>query len=291
VLRDGDVTLGMVAHVRADATPGTDSMANVACLGGLSLGVGIGGSFTSCTTVQARILGGTAGPTPGANLTLQQAIVQVPASGQGAAPCAIAPGGTCPVSGAVNGQGVVTASMQWTLTANVPAGVAAGTVPMAVFSTTSGQEGFACSPVVAGVGTVTCAGTTVGNALQGSAVTVVFAPGITAAGTITAAAPGGGLGALGVAGLLPPPALLPPPGLLPPPPALVPPPPVPLLPPPGPGSFQPAAASVGPGMAGGPPVRLYAEVPVIPEADSLPLLVGGLAALGALAALRARRRR
>jgi hypothetical protein len=65
--------------------------------------------------------------------------------------------------------------------------------------------------------------------------------------------------------------------LLPPPPLVLPPPPVPLIPPP-----PSAAAAV-------PPLR--PEVPVIPEADSLLLLGGGLALGGILAGLRARRRR
>jgi hypothetical protein len=70
-----------------------------------------------------------------------------------------------------------------------------------------------------------------------------------------------------------PPPILPPPPFLPPPP-----PPPPLLPPP------PMAP---PSMAG----AAMPEVPVIPEADSLLLLVGGLAALGGLAAFRVARRR
>jgi hypothetical protein len=71
--------------------------------------------------------------------------------------------------------------------------------------------------------------------------------------------------------ILPPP---PPPLLLPPPP----PPPPPLLPPPPPPVMAGARAPMP-------------EVPVIPEADSLLLLVGGLAALGGLAAFRVVRRR
>jgi hypothetical protein len=66
--------------------------------------------------------------------------------------------------------------------------------------------------------------------------------------------------------------------LLPPPLEFIPPPPPPLLPPPPPAAF-------------GAPRAAFAEVPVIPEADSLPLLLGGLATLGALAGWRARRRR
>jgi hypothetical protein len=71
------------------------------------------------------------------------------------------------------------------------------------------------------------------------------------------------------------PPILPPPPLLPPPP-----PPPPLLPPPpmAPPMMAPPSAAAMPG------------VPVIPEADSLFLLVGGLAALGGLVALRRMRR-
>src|SRR5262249_56876792 len=83
---------------------------------------------------------------------------------------------------------------------------------------------------------------------------------------------GGGRGGGGATlPLLPPP----PPPILPPPP-----PPLPLLPPPPP-FLSPFAA----------PSAVAPEVPVIPEADSLPLLGGGLLVLGALAGLRAWRRR
>jgi uncharacterized repeat protein (TIGR01451 family) len=55
--------------------------------------------------------------------------------------------------------------------------------------------------------------------------------------------------------------------------------PAPLLPPPGP----------VPGLQGAPPSG-FAEVPVIPEADTVALLVGGLVVLGAFAVLRRRLR-
>jgi len=70
--------------------------------------------------------------------------------------------------------------------------------------------------------------------------------------------------------------------LLPPPPLqFIPPPPPPLLPPPPP-------APMGGMMAAASPM---ASVPVIPEADSIFLVVGGLVALGAIAGLRSLRRR
>lgn len=72
---------------------------------------------------------------------------------------------------------------------------------------------------------------------------------------------------------------LPPPPPPPPPPLqYIPPPPPPLLPPPPPAPMQ----GIG---------RPMAEVPVIPEADSLFLLAGGLAILGGLVAARTLRRR
>jgi hypothetical protein len=155
----------------------------------------------------------------------------------------------------------------------VPAGVVAGTVPVAVFSTTIGMEGFACAAVAAGATTVTCAVTTVGNALLGSNITVVFAPGIFSVGTVQGPGPIG-LQALASA---PPPLLPPPPPL--PPPFMGP----PLLPPPPP----PGALSVQ-----GPPSMMmqpaYPGVPVVPEADSLILLGGGLLAVGAFALRRTR---
>ena len=78
-----------------------------------------------------------------------------------------------------------------------------------------------------------------------------------------------------------PPGQFPPFPLLPPPPLeFLPPPPPPLLPPPPPQLFQP-----GPSMAG------FPDVPVIPEADTVFLFLGGLVALGAVAGLRSLRRR
>jgi hypothetical protein len=69
--------------------------------------------------------------------------------------------------------------------------------------------------------------------------------------------------------------------LLPPPPLeFLPPPPPPLLPPP-----PPPPAGVGVARPA------FPEVPVIPEADTVLLLVGGLAALGIAAGARTLRRR
>jgi hypothetical protein len=145
--------------------------------------------------------------------------------------------------------------MSWTLTASIPAGVVAGTLPTAVFSTTAGLEGFACATVAAGATTVACSGATVGNALQSSLVTVVLGPGMIVTGIIS------GVGPRGV-----PPA---PPIVLPPPP------PPPLVP-------------VGLPLVAGPPTP--SEVPVIPETESLALLGAGLLAVLAAVGLRHRRR-
>ncbi|HEY7067415.1 MAG TPA: hypothetical protein VII06_38520 [Chloroflexota bacterium] len=114
------------------------------------------------------------------------------------------------MSGAVSGSGTVTASMAWTLSATVPAGVAPGTVLVAVFATTSGLQGFPCAPVAAGAPTVACVGSTAGNALQGSTVAVVFGPGAVMLGMVR----GPGAAQAAAVAVLP---LLPP---APPPPAL-----------------------------------------------------------------------
>jgi uncharacterized repeat protein (TIGR01451 family) len=204
---------------------------------------------------------------------VQQAIASVPPSGLQGLPCADTIGQTCQSVGPVQGLGAVTASMTWNLTANVPGGVAAGTVPVVVFTTTVGLEGFPCAAVAAGATTVACAVTTVGNALLASNVTVVFAPGVTAIGTVQGPGP---LGLQALASAPPPPLLPPPPPLLPPfmgPPPLLPPPPQP----PGALAVQPGGLLLQPSAPG---------VPVVPEADSLFLLAGGLLAVGALAARR-----
>jgi CSLREA domain-containing protein len=200
------------------------------------------------------------------SLSVGQAIAQVQPSGQTGQPCASQVGQTCQASGAIRGTGTVTSSMVWNLTANVPAGVAPGTVPVAVISTTAGLQGFPCTTVVAGAPTVTCAGTTSGNALQGSVVTVVFAPAVVAAGTVSGpgaaagAGPGAGAGAI-VIPLLPPPPLI-----------LLPPPPPPLVP--------VAPLAIQPRL-GTPP-----EVPVIPEAEPIVLVLAGLLGLAGLTRCR-----
>jgi hypothetical protein len=199
------------------------------------------------------------GPAPAASLTVAQAIALVQPTGQQGASCASAVGQNCQAAGGVNGPGTVTGSMRWALTANVPAGVAAGVIPVAVFSTNQGLQGFACAAVVAGVPTVACNGTTAGNALQGSTVTVVFAAGVVSVGTIT----GPGVAAV-VAPLLPPP-----------PPIILPPPPSPLIPVPSGGQGMMGGQNMpgGQGMMGGqtmpaPPSRSQPAPTATPVPDA-----------------------
>ncbi len=262
-------TINMVARLRPDAAAGADPQANVACLVS-DWSSPNGPTYAACSSVEVRVAAPTATPTPpptpGPGLTLQQALSAVSPSGQSGVPCASLAGTACTVEGATSGQGVVVASMRWTLTATVPAGVVPGTVPFAVFTTTVGGEGFACTPVVAGAPTVSCTGSTAGNALRDSTVTVIFGPGVTATGNVTSTTSA------------PPPLLAAPPLAPPPPPA--PPAVVPPAPLPPPLAIPPSS------MPG--PSALRAEVPVVPEADSLPLLFGGLAVCAGFAWLRQR---
>jgi hypothetical protein len=231
------------------------------------------------TVTPTRTLTPTVTPTPTATrtpiatptptvLTVQQAISLVRVSGQQSTPCASQVGQTCQVGGAVRGSGTVVGSMTWNLTATTPPGVAPGTIAVAVFSTTAGLQGFSCAPLAAGGAMVSCVGTTAANALQSSVVTVVFAPGVMAVGTVSG--PGGGATAGNPGGIL----TLP---LLPPPLPLLPPAPLPLLVPPPVADRQGAAPRL--------------EVPVIPEGDSLALLLTGLIVIFGGAAMRQHRRR
>jgi len=162
--------------------------------------------------------------------------------------------------------------MTFTLTATGPTGTAVGGRPAVFLPTTTGlgrpttMESFACAPVTAAL-QATCAGTTAGDAVQGGTVTIRFP--LAAGGTadVTGVIFGAGATAAGPLPLFP---LLPPS-----PPLFLPPPPPPLLSPPAPFLL-------------GPPPGPAAEVPVIPEAEPLSLLVLGLAALGVGAALRRR---
>jgi hypothetical protein len=264
-------------------TTGTTATCN-----GLVQGVPIAGApviLSGNGTILARgtTAAGTA-PTPLTPvLTSQQAITQaqgVPGfvSGTTGRACATQVGQQCTgTGGGLTATGRVTSSMTWTVSATLPAAPAAGAgTPIFVVTTTAGAEGVPCTPAPAAApaagSVVTCTATTVGNALQGAAAVLVF-PGVGgAAGPAVGPAIITGPGpAAAVAALLPP---LLPPG----------PPPLPLLPPPPPPLLSPP-----PTMMGG--TMRMPEVPVIPEADSALLLLGGFAALGGLAAWRARRRR
>src|SRR5579884_640101 len=251
----------------------------------------LGGGFVTSTGV-------VTGANAANNLTLTQAQTQAQGTagfllGTPGVPCATlgstlagqvlvpginqtAVGQTCTVTGAVTGTLTRTGSMSFTLTATVPAGLIAGITPVAVFSTDLGIQAVACAAPAAGAGGTshTCTGTITGNALQGSTVALCFTATTTCLlGTVT------GPGPVIVPNNLP---LLPPPPLqlLPPPP---PPLPLPLPPlPPPPAALAPPVAPIAPAALPG--------VPVVPEADSILLLLGGMAAVAGVAALRRRRR-
>ncbi len=224
---------------------------NVTCTGNTA------GNLLANATVTVRfplLGGGTAdvtgtvnGPGAGPVISVGQAIGQVQPTGTQGIACAKLLGANCPVTGGVSGTGTIASSMTWSLTSNVPANVATGTQPAAVISTNQGLQGFSCAQTVQGSTTVSCPGTTPGNALANSTVSVVFGPGQVTTGTVgTSTGSGTGTGT----GLPSP--LLPPPGP-PPPPPLPPFPPGPPLPPPMPpimpaAPLGPANGPMGPAM-------------------------------------------
>jgi hypothetical protein len=193
-------------------------------------------------------------------------------------PCGIRIGVTCQVTGAVTGSATITGSATWNLTvAAAPAGALAGVAPVAFALTTvnavnPGEGPFPCTALAAVGGATTCAFGTTGNPLVGTTVAVCFA---------TAAAPVCVVGTVALSNAAQAAIALPNLPILPPPPLeFIPPPPPPLLPPPPPaptGAMTTRAA--------------FPEVPVIPEADSLFLVIGGLIALGGLVGYRRLRRR
>jgi hypothetical protein len=211
-------------------------------------------------------------------------------SGTPGVPCTTVVGSTCTAGSGVNGSWTKTGSGTFTFTATGPANsVVGGSLPTLFIPTTVNPAGeqFTCTTVGAQF-TTTCTGTTVGDPLLGATVTIEF-PLV-----------GGGFAPLmgtifGPAVNLPVPTVnpqlrslisqnnrtVPPPlPLPPPPPALLPPPPAVLAPP------APRGPMAPPMAPGAPP-----EIPMIPEADSTFLVITGLAGIGALAALRARRRK
>jgi hypothetical protein len=212
-----------------------------------------------------------------------------PLIGQQGVPCTAQSGGYCQASGGVSGVWSKAAGGRFSFTATGPSTSAPSGVPAIFLPTTRGLEAYACLPLPPFAPfTVTCTGTTTGDVLQGAAITIRF--------------PIAGGGAADVVGIIsapavatpgvsppapvpplplppPPPIVLPPPPILPPPPVTLPPPPL-LAPLPAlPAPVAPAATLPG-----------FAEVPVIPEADSLLLLAGGLGVVG-LVGWRAGRRR
>jgi acid phosphatase len=215
-------------------------------------------------------------------------------SGTPGVPAASAVGQTITYSGSppnsVSGTWTRTGSGTFAFTAtNASAAIVPGSVPTLFLPTTVGNESgvplpgqaTVCTPVGASaVFTTICRGTTVGNALLGAQVTVVFAT----AGGGTALSVGQPVAVPGpqnpTAAQPPPRAQVFPPPLLPPP-LLVP------LPPLAPTFLAPPPAAVGGPLAAAEPPP---SVPVIPEADTLLLLVAGLGAGGVWLARRRGRR-
>jgi len=168
-----------------------------------------------------------------------------------------------------------------------------GTLPVLFVPTTVNAnpgEQVVCSGIVvtAGVFTTNCNGNLQGDPIANANATLIFTQFNGARGTpvVLLINPGvfipaaGAVAPVGVpfANAIPQVAI---PAVPRPPVQFIPSPPPPLLPPLG--GIPPLQA---PGAAMAPPS--YPEVPVIPEADTVLLLVGGLAALGAVAALRGR---
>jgi hypothetical protein len=175
-------------------------------------------------------------------------------------------------------------SMTWTLTASVPSGVAVGVTPVAVFTTTASREGLTCAAVASGATTVACTGTTTGYGLQGSNVTVLFSAltsGVTSVGTITGpgAAPIVPVGS-GLVPLIPGPFGAGPAGAGP-------------LGPAGPGGAPYAVPQFGAAPPSGlaVPPGSRANIPVIPEADTIWMLVAGFGLVAWLGHWRTRRER
>ena len=231
------------------------------------------------TTTPLPATTSTASPTP----TATQAVVPPnqnlpPSSGQANVPCTAVIGGICVISGPnVQGTWTRTSSGAFIATATGPAGTVVGGLPAIFLPTTVGVEAFPCGPVNAAL-QASCTGTTVGNLVLGATVTVRFPLLIGGTTDVTGVVTGPGVVATSTPAPAPTAASLvvvqaPPPPFLP-----------PLLPPLPPPAFMPPPAA-GPGLAAAAP-----EVPLIPETDSLFLLLGGLGALGAGALLRARRR-
>jgi hypothetical protein len=241
-----------------------------------------GAALTTCAAVDLTLTCAPGVVVPGQNAP--------PSSGQAGTPCTTTAGGRCTTSGAVAGVWTRTgpgSGGAFSFSAAAPAGVAPSGSPAIFIPTTSGVESAACAALSAAPPFATaCQGATRGNALQGATVTVRFP--VAGGGTIDATSTLVGPTPVAPPPVAPPPSrpplsilvlpgapLLPWPPLPPPPPILLPPPPLPLLVP---------VAPVLPERSSS-----FAEVPMIPEADSLGLLLLGLGALGALRRLRRQR--
>ncbi|HLH26382.1 MAG TPA: hypothetical protein VK066_28005 [Chloroflexota bacterium] len=266
----------------------------------------------SATATRTNTATPNATTTAAALLTaIATAATPVPAGTPGV-PCAPLVGETCTVSAAINptvgpsGNTTKVSSFTFNVTAIAPAGTIVGSNPFIFVSTTVGTESqinnptFTCSAVVAVGGPTVCQGRTNGDVLQGAEFRVRFVtPGTPATGVTpanftdlvgNAFGPGVAGGVVGAVVPVAPPVANPAlpfavpqvgiPAVPRPPVQFIPPAPAPLLPPTG--QLQPLQG------AAAPPPR-YPEVPVIPESDSLGLVLGGLAAVGAVALYRRRR--
>jgi hypothetical protein len=219
-----------------------------------------------------RLLAPVPGPPPPDRTPIVPTIVSSanpPASSGGGQPACDGPQDSLTVAGGVTGTGGNCGSFTLTLTATGPADTVTGStprvfVPVINLSTGATSVGsFVCPQTVPPTRTVTCTvtSTVAGEVpIQGATVTVRFQ---TIAGTADVTGslngPGGVLRTAAQSPLL----LLP---LVPPPPPIV----LPPLPP-------PVVPIAGPSrMPAAPEPATFAEVPLIPEADSLSLLVAGL---------------
>jgi len=208
-------------------------------------------------------------------------------------PCATVIGLQCSITGTL-ATSFCTKTGSMTCTINVPPGlVPVGTFASVLIPTTANPQGelligsgtaSACPAATANL--LVCSGVITGDALVGGTVLVILPSGaVVATGIIQLAPPFSPL----VPG--PPPVIFPGaqgisaiprvaiPAVPAPPVQFIPPAPAPLLPPIGPIPPLPN----GPSVASQP---RYPEVPVIPEADTFPLIFGGLALVGGFAALR-----
>jgi hypothetical protein len=246
---------------------------------------------TLTTAQQATATAAVALTQVAGNPTPTPTVVLTPGVPSGA--CATAVGNVCTINNHPNNPSPTNMSGTWTktgsgtynVTATGPANTIPGSVPAIFLPTTIGVEGFftTCTAVPAAAPfTTTCAGNTVGDVLQGGVIVVRFA---TTTGPFDVRGIAAGPGLLVPLPPPPPPAGLPPavpqvaiPAVPRPPVQFIPSAPAPLLPP---------MSPVAPLQAGAAPAR-FPEIPVIPEADSVLLLLGGLAAIGALAAIRRR---